>query len=66
MRYKDNAVNKLTQIESSLQRIQFQINRNMAQDQLLDTVENIKSQVENLKELISIEDDEFAQQFRPR
>jgi hypothetical protein len=66
MRYKDNALNKITQIEASLQRLQFQVNRGMEQEQVLESIETTKSNLENLREIISIEDDEFRQQFRPQ
>jgi hypothetical protein len=66
MRYKNNALDKITQIEASLQRLQFQVNRGMEQEQILESIETTKGNLENLREIISIEDDEFRQQFRPQ
>jgi hypothetical protein len=63
MRYKDNALNRITQIEASLQRIQLEVNRGMSQDKVMESLEMTKAQVENLKDLINVESDEFAQQF---
>ncbi len=35
MRYKNNVLDKLTQLESTVTKIQFQVNRGMGQDQIL-------------------------------
>jgi hypothetical protein len=66
MRYKDNVLNRITQIEASLQRIQLQLNRGMNSEMIQESLDNTKTQVENLRDIISVEDDEFSQQFRPR
>lgn len=64
MRYKTNTLSKIEQLEALTNRIQFEINRNFSQNDLLETVELIRSQVEDIRSLISIEDDNFAQQFK--
>ena len=64
MRFKNNVVDRLTQVEASLQRIMVQLNRSVSREEVIETVDSIKSQIENIKELISTEDDEFAQQYR--
>lgn len=64
MRFKNNVVDRLTQVEASLQRIMVQLNRNVSRDEIIGTVDNIKNQVENIKELISTENDDFDQQYR--
>jgi phage terminase large subunit len=61
MRYKNNVLDKLTQLESTVTKIQFQVNRGMGQDQILDSVENLKEQIEKTREMVSLEPDEFAQ-----
>ena len=64
MRYKDNALNKLTQLEAIAGKIQLQVNRGVAQDSILETIEQLKEQVETVREIISVEPDDFEQQFR--
>jgi uncharacterized coiled-coil DUF342 family protein len=64
MRFKNNVVDRLTQVEASLQRIMVQLNRSVSREEVIETVDSIKNQIENIKELISTEDDEFAQQYR--
>jgi DNA-binding transcriptional regulator YiaG len=63
MRYKNNVLDKLTQLESTVTKIQFQVNRGMDQDQILESIENLKEQIEKTREMVSLEPDEFAQQF---
>jgi hypothetical protein len=64
MRYKDNALNKLTQLEAIAGKIQLQVNRGVAQDSILETIEQLKEQIETIREIISVEPDDFEQQFR--
>jgi DNA-binding transcriptional regulator YiaG len=66
MRYKNNVIDKLTQLDATANRIQFQVNRGVDQEQLLESVEQLKDQVEKIREIISLEGDEFAQQFADR
>jgi len=64
MRFKNNVIDRLTQVESTLKRIQVQLNRGATGDEINETVENIVSQVETIRELIFTENDDFDQQFR--
>jgi peptidoglycan hydrolase CwlO-like protein len=64
MKYKQNVAEKLTQLESTANRIQFQVNRNADQDDTLESISDLKEQIEKLQEMISLEQDDFAQQFR--
>jgi DNA-binding transcriptional regulator YiaG len=66
MRYKNNVLDKLTQLETSVNRIQVQVNRNMSQDQILESVDFLKEGIEAIREMIAIEGDDFEQQFRPQ
>jgi hypothetical protein len=66
MRYKNNVLDKLTQLEAVANRIQFQVNRNMDQDQILESIELLKEQVEKTREMVSLEGDNFEQQFANR
>jgi peptidoglycan hydrolase CwlO-like protein len=64
MKYKQNVAEKLTQLEAIANRIQFQVNRNADQDDTLESINDLKEQIEKLQEMISLEQDDFAQQFR--
>jgi hypothetical protein len=63
MKYKNNVLDKLTQLESTVTKVQFQVNRGMDQDQILESIEDLKEQIEKTREMISLEGDDFAQQF---
>jgi hypothetical protein len=63
MRYKNNVLDKLTQLEASVNKVQFQVNRGMDQDQILESISDLKEQIEKTREMVSLEPDEFAQQF---
>jgi hypothetical protein len=66
MRYKNNVMQKLEQAEALLSRIQLQVNRGMSQDAILESVESLKGQLEDVKDTISVEPDDFEQQFAPQ
>lgn len=63
MKFKNNVLDKLSQLDATSNRIQFQVNRGMEQDQILDSIEHLKDQIEKLREIVSLEQDDFAQQF---
>jgi hypothetical protein len=64
MRYKNNVLDKLVQTETAVNRIQLQVNRNMSQDQILDSITALKESIESVREMIAIEPDDFETQFR--
>lgn len=64
MRYKNNVLDKLTRIETIVARLQVQVNRGGTQDQVLESIEQLKEAIESTREMISIEQDDFAEQFR--
>jgi hypothetical protein len=66
MRYKNNVLDKLAQTDVVANRIQLQINRNISQQEISDSVEMLKESIERIREIISIEPDDFEQQFSPR
>ena len=66
MRYKNNVLDKLGQIDTIANRIHVQINRGGTQDQVLESIEMLKEAIENTRSMISIEADDFDQQFRPQ
>ena len=63
MRYKNNVLDKLVQLEATVNKVQFQVNRGVEQDTTLESIEQIKEQIEKVREIVSLEQDEFAQQF---
>ena len=64
MKYKNNVAEKLVQLEATVNRVQFQVNRNSDQEATLETISDLKEQIEKIQEIISLEQDDFAQQFR--
>ena len=66
MRYKNNILDKLVQLEAIANKIQLQVNRNMDQDLILESVDLLKEQIEKTREVISLEEDNFEQQFANR
>jgi division protein CdvB (Snf7/Vps24/ESCRT-III family) len=64
MRYKNNVLDKLTQVDTVVNRIQVQVNRNVSQDEILSSLEQLKEAIENVRSMVSIESDDFAQQFQ--
>jgi DNA-directed RNA polymerase specialized sigma subunit len=66
MRYKNNVLDKLNQTDSLVNRLTLQINRNITKDEILETLTMLKEQIESTREIVSIESDEFEQQFRPQ
>jgi DNA-binding transcriptional regulator YiaG len=66
MRFKNNVLDKLNQTDALVNRLAVQVNRNMPQNEILETLTVLKEQIEQTREMISIEHDEFAQQFSQR
>ena len=66
MCYKNNVLDKLVQLDAVANRIQLQVNRNMDQEQVLESVELLKEQIEKAREMVSLEGDNFEQQFANR
>jgi len=63
MRYKNNVLDKLNQADALVNRLAVQVNRNISQNEILETLTLLKEQIENTREMVSIEHDDFAQQF---
>ena len=66
MKYKNNILDKLNQADALINRLAVQLNRNMDKEESLDTLTMLKEQIESTREMVSIEHDEFEQQFRPQ
>ena len=66
MRYKNNVLDKLVQLNTTVNRIDVQVNRGGSQSDVNGSLERLKEQIESIREMISIEPDDFEQQFAPR
>jgi len=66
MRYKNNVLDKLNQADALVNRLAVQVNRNISQNEILETLTLLKEQIETTREMVSIEHDDFEQQFAPR
>jgi hypothetical protein len=63
MKYKNNVLDKLVQLESAVNKVHIQVNRGGTQDSVNASIETLKEQIEKIREMISLEGDDFAQQF---
>ena len=63
MRYKNNVLDRLSQKYTIASRIQIQVNRGGTQDQVLESIEQLKESIEYTKDMVSMEPDDFEQQF---
>ena len=66
MRYKNNVLEKLNQTDALVNRLAIQLNRNVNREESMETLTMLKEQIESTREMISIESDDFDQQFRPQ
>jgi hypothetical protein len=66
MRYKNNVLDKLVQLGTTVNRVEIQVNRGGSQSDVNESVERLKEQIESIREMISIEPDEFESQFAPK
>jgi hypothetical protein len=63
MKFKNNTLDKLNQLDATANRIKIQVNRGMDQDSILESIDNLKEQIEKVREIVSLEQDDFSQQF---
>jgi hypothetical protein len=66
MRYKNNVLDKLVQLGTTVNRVEIQVNRGGSQNDVNESIEKLKEQIESIREIVSIESDDFEQQFAPR
>jgi hypothetical protein len=66
MRYKNNVLDKLVQLESAVNKVHIQVNRGGTQDSVNESIETLKEQIEQIREMVSIEPDDFENQFAPK
>lgn len=63
MRYKNNVLNKLDQVDATVLRVEFGVNRRVNQDEILNVIEQLKDQLTLVREMISVEPDDLERQF---
>ena len=66
MKYKNNVLDKLVQLESAVNKVHIQVNRGGTQDNVNESIEILKEQIEQIREMVSIEPDDFENQFAPK
>jgi hypothetical protein len=60
MRYKDQVLSKINQLENFNRTLDFQLSRGENYDALLQTLSDMKEQIEDLRSTVSLEHDEFS------
>jgi len=60
MRYKDQVLNKINQLENLNRTLDFQLSRGESSDSLLQTLSDMKEKIEDLRSTVSLEHDEFS------
>lgn len=66
MRYKNNVLDRLMTLDTAVNRIDVLVNRGGTQEQVNEAIEKTKEAVEAIREMVSVEPDDFEQQFSPR
>jgi hypothetical protein len=66
MRYKNNVLDKLVQTDAIINKIQVQVNRNISSEEISESIIQLKEQLDTVREMVSIESDDFEQQFAGR
>jgi len=64
MRYKNNILDKLLKLDTTVSKLTIQTNRNESRDALLESLNGLKEQIEDMRGMINNEPDDFEQQFR--
>ncbi len=60
MRYKEQVLNKINQLENFNRTLDFQLSRGESYDALLKTLSDMKEKIEDLRSTVSLEHDEFS------
>jgi hypothetical protein len=60
MRYKDQVLNKINQLENLNRTLDFQLSRGEGFNELMQTLSDMKEKIEDLRSTISLEHDEFS------
>jgi hypothetical protein len=60
MRYKDQVLNKINQLENLNRTLDFQLSRGENLQEVMQTLSDIKEKIEDLRSTVSLEHDEFS------
>jgi hypothetical protein len=60
MRYKDQVLNKINQLENLNRTLDFQLSRGEGFNELMQTLSDMKEKIEDLRSTVSLEHDEFS------
>ena len=63
MKFKNNVLDKLVQADALVNRLVIQTNRNYSKEDIVETITTLKEQIESVREIVSLEQDNFDQQF---
>ncbi len=63
MRYKNNVLDQLAQLDVSVNKVKFELNRRFDQEVIVDSLDLLKEQIEKVRDIVSLESDDFEQQF---
>jgi hypothetical protein len=66
MRYKNNVLDRLMTLDTAVSRIDVLVNRGGTQEQVNEAIEKTKEAIEAIRAMVSVEPDDFEQQFAPR
>ena len=59
MRYKEQAMNKVAQLENMLRTLDFLVSRSQPQNEILQYISEVKEKIEDLRSILSIEHNDF-------
>lgn len=59
MRYKEQAMNKVGQLENMMRTLEFLVSRAQPQDEILSYMNEVKEKIEDLRSILSIEHNDF-------
>jgi len=60
MRYKDQVLDKINQLENLNRTLDFQLSRGEGFNELMQTLADMKESIEDLRSTVSLEHDEFS------
>jgi hypothetical protein len=63
MRYKEQVLNKVSQLENMMRTLDFLVSRAQPQDEVLQYISEVKEKVEDLRSMVSLEHNDFEPRF---
>ena len=59
MRYKEQSMNKVAQLENMMRTLDFLVSRSQPQNEILQYISEVKEKIEDLRSMLSIEHNDF-------